>query len=131
MAVIYIGTTSSNTVAMPDPKLGGFQVDLQDIDSGNTTRTANGTMVRDRVCGGANAKRKLELEWGPLSGTDVKKILQAIGGVFFYVKYPDPYTDAQRTAQFYCGDRTAPVYSANSNGAVTLWEGLKVNFIEK
>ena len=131
MAVLFIGSTSSNLTAMPDPKKGGMTVKLQDIDSGSTTRTADGTMTRDRVVGGANAKRKLELEWPPLTPAQASQVLQAVGSVFVYVKYPDPYTGAFRTAQFYAGDRAAPIYNADSNGNVGYWENIKFDLIEK
>ena len=130
MAVLYIGNTSNSLVAMPDPKKEGLTVNLQDIDASTTTRSANGTMLRDRVVGGANAKRKLEIEWPPLSPTDMSTVLQAIAGEFFYVNYPDPYTGAARTAQFYAGDRSAPVYTVALTGN-PLWKSLKVNLIEK
>ena len=129
MAIISIGSSASNLSPMPDPKIGGMVVRLQDIDSGYTTRTASGKMLRDRVVGGANAKRKLDLEWPPLTGTDASTLLQAVSPVFFYVKYPDPYTNADRTAVFYVGDREAPVYQV-INGTVR-WEGIKFNLIEQ
>ena len=125
MAVLYI-----NNIAMPDPKVKGMSVRLQDIDSENTTRTASGTMIRDRIVGGANAKRKLVLEWPPLSPNDAKKLLQAVGGTFFSVTYPDPYTGATRTAQFYAGDREAPIYNIDSSGN-PVWDGIKFDLIEK
>ena len=130
MAILYIGSSSGSLTAMPDPKHGGFTVRLQDVDAGTTGRTANGTMIRNRVVGGANAKRKLEIEWPMMNGTDTSTVLQAVSGVFFWVKYPDPYTNAERTAQFYVGDREAPVYTVDSSGNV-MWEGIKYNLIEK
>lgn len=130
MAVLYIGSTAGNLSAMPDPKHHGLTVRLQDVDAGTTGRTANGTMIRNRVAGGASAKRKLEIEWPMLNGTDAATVLQAVAGVFVYVRYPDPYTNANRTAQFYVGDREAPVYSVDSNGN-PMWDGIKYNLIEK
>lgn len=129
MAVLYIGNSSSNLTAMPDPKMRGLVVRLQDIDASSTGRAADGTMIRDRVVGGANAKRKLEIEWPPLRTQDARTVLQAVSNLFFYVKYPDPYTGDYRTARFYAGDREAPVYNVDANGV--LWEGIKYNLIER
>lgn len=129
MAILYIGTTSSSLQAMPDPKLRGFTVRLQDVDASSTGRTANGTMIRDRVVGGANAKRKLEIEWPPLRTADASKVLQAVANTFVWVQYPDPYVGNTRTAQFYVGDREAPVYRVDEQGI--LWDGIKYNLIEK
>ena len=125
MAIIYVGESGSALTALPDPAV--LTVLLQDIDTAATTRSANGTMLRDRVVGGATAKRKIELEWPPLDSA----ILQAIQAVFFYVKYPDPYTGKDRIKQFYAGDRSVPMYHYNLHGQGILWEGLKVNLIEK
>ena len=130
MAILYIGSSEYALEAMPDPKLQGLTVLLQDLDSENSTRTASGRMVRDRIAGGATAKRKLQITWPAMHTEDVKKTLQAIAGSFFWVKYPDPYTGAYRTAEFYAGDRTAPIYGGESPEGL-LWEGLEVNLIER
>ena len=130
MAILSIGSSASTLVDMPDPKLRGFTVSLQDIDSGQTTRTASGKMIRDRVVGGANAKRKLVIEWPPLNGADAQIVLQAVSDVFVYVKYLDPYTNAYRTAQFYAGDREAPMYNLDMDGN-PVWEGIKYDLIEQ
>lgn len=129
MAILYY-KSGENYVALPDPKLRGLTVSLQDIDSGQTTRTASGKMIRDRVVGGANAKRKLAIEWPALNGTDAQAVLQAVAGVFVEIKYPDPYTNSERTAMFYAGDREAPVYSVDAHGNV-VWEGIKYDLIEQ
>lgn len=109
-------------VAVKDPKV--FQVDINDIDK-ESERNANGTMQRTRVA----VKRKLTVEWGPLSNAEISKILNAVSDVFFTVKYPDPVTGALATKTFYTGDRSAPVLKV-ING-VTRWEGLKTNLVEK
>lgn len=127
MAILKIGTSAESLVDMPEPY--ALTVRLQDIDSANSGRSANGTMIRDRVAGGSSAKRKLEVEWPPLSPDDIKTVFQAIGGKFFAVSYPDPYTGANRTGTFYAGDRTAPV--ARVWDGEVLWENASVNFIEK
>lgn len=130
MAIIYIGNTADTVAAVPDPKLQGLTVTLQDLDSENSTRTASGRMVRDRIVGGAEAKRKLEITWPAMSSADMSRTLQAIAGSFFWVKYPDPYTGTYRTAEFYAGDRSAPIYGGQTPEGM-LWEGLEVNLIER
>lgn len=127
MAILEIGTSSGLLAPMPDP--AELTVKLQDIDSANSGRSANGTMIRDRVVGGANAKRKVEVEWPPLSTAEASMILKAIKDTFFYVKYPDPYTGDWRVATFYAGDRSAPV--ARIWDGEILWNNISVNFIEK
>ena len=128
MAIISVGATVETLAALPDPST--LTVLLQDIDASTTTRSANGTMLRDRIVGGENAKRKLELAWSALRPEPAKRILQAIKDEFFWVQYPDPYTGEDRIAEFYAGDRTVPMYHYNLNGEI-LWERIGVNLIER
>ena len=129
MAILMVGPTGSALTALPDPKV--MSVLLQDIDAATTTRSANGTMLRDRICGGAYAKRKIEIEWPPVNSADASMILQAMQAEFFYLKYPDPYDGTDRIAQFYTGDRSVPMYNYNLSGNGILWEKIKVNLIER
>lgn len=128
-ALIQIGTMETELTALPCPSK--LTVGLMDIDAETTTRSASGKMLRDRVCGGETAKRKLELEWPASETTKVKAILQAIKDEFFYVRYPDPYSGEMRTARFYAGDRSVPMYSYNLYNRGILWEQVKVNLIEE
>ena len=129
-SVLMIGDTAETLAEMPDPALEGLKVTLQDLDSESSTRTANGTMKRDRIVGGADAKRKLELEFPALAPAAAARLLQAISGVFFWVRYPDPYTGTFRVAEFDSGDRSAPVYTADASGNV-LWNRITFNLIER
>ena len=128
-ALIQVGETEDALTALPCPTK--LTVNLMDIDAETTTRSANGTMLRDRICGGATAKRKLELEWPATNGANVQKVLQGIQSEFFYVRYPDPYEGAMRTAHFYAGDRKVPMYSYNLHGDGILWNNYTVNLIEE
>lgn len=128
-AMIQVGTTETALTALPCPSK--LTVNLMDIDAETTTRSASGKMLRDRICGGATSKRKLEIEWLACETDTAKTILQAIEDEFFYVRYPDPYTGGMRTAHFYAGDRSVPMYSYNLYNRGILWNGLKVNLIEE
>ncbi len=130
MAIISVGAIDSEVLtALPAPF--SMSVIVQDIDAATTTRSANGTMLRDRVAGGETAKRKIEMEWTGLNARKVSQILQSIGGEFFKVQYPDTYTGEDRTAIFYCGDRTAEMYNYNLHGNGIVWKSLRANFIEQ
>lgn len=109
-------------VEVKDPSV--FQVDIMDIDK-ESERNANGTMQRTRVA----TKRKLTIEWNPLSNAEISKILKAMSGVFFTVKYPDPYEGMTITKTFYPGDRSAP--ALRFKGGAMRWEGLKTNLVEQ
>lgn len=122
MATFYFGSTP-----MPEPAHGGASMSLQDVDGSSTGRLQDGTMTRDRV----TQKIKWNFKFPPLTGSQLNTILTAINVPFFSFTYPNPYsnTNATETKDFYCGDRSAPIYW-NRNGTI-LWEGLSVNFIEK
>lgn len=128
--IIKIGTVATNMIEMPDP--AEMTVSLQDIDAPSTGRSANGTMIRDRVVGGAAAKRKIELRWPPMYSPGISTILAAISNTFFLVEYPDPYTAARRIGTFYAGDRTLPVSSVLEPGQENpLWKSMSVDLIEQ
>lgn len=110
-----------NGVAVATPKT--FQVDITDLD-GESNRNAKGELIRDRIA----VKRKLNLEWGSLTQSEIQTLLKAVSSVFFTVNFPDPQLGLI-TKTMYVGDRSAPMYSCIKG--VSKWEGLKMNFIEK
>ena len=112
---------SINGVAIATPKV--FEVAVSDLD-GESNRNANGELIRDRIA----VKRKINLEWGPLTQAEIQTLLNAVSSVFFTVTFPDPMSGVI-TKTMYVGDRTAPAYQY-INGEVK-WQGLKMNFIEK
>lgn len=112
---------SINGVKIATPKT--YEATVSDLD-GESNRNANGDLIRDRIA----VKRKLNLEWGLLTQSEMSQILNAVSGVFFTVTFPDPQL-GMVTKTMYVGDRTAPAYQY-INGEVK-WQGLKMNFIEK
>lgn len=103
-----------------------FMVTTMDLDDGDTTtRSANGTLNRDRVA----VKRQIEIEWGPLSWANMATILQLISNTFFDVYYPDPQEYTYVTKIFYAANRPCPV--AREMKGQLLWQGLKVTLIER
>lgn len=113
-----------NGVNVKTPKSYIFSV--MDLD-GKTERTASGKMKRDRIA----TKRRLELEWGHLSDSEVSTIMNAVSPVFFPVTYPDALTGNQQTKTFYVGDRTSPAYSWDPTMQRAKWEGLSLNLVEQ
>ncbi len=110
-----------NGVAIAAPS--NYEVTIQDLD-GESNRNASGNMIRDRIA----VKRKINLEWPPLSQVEISTLLNAVSSVFFTVTFPDPQ-QGMITKTMYVGDRTAPAYQYK-NGEVK-WSNLKMNFIEK
>ena len=110
-----------NGVDIATPKT--YEATVTDLD-GESNRNANGELIRDRIA----VKRKLNLEWGPLTQTEIQTLLSAVSSVFFTVTFPDPQLGII-TKTMYVGDRTSPAYQYK-DGQVK-WQGLKMNFIEK
>lgn len=110
-----------NGVAIATPKI--YEATVSDLD-GESNRNAAGQLIRDRIA----VKRKLNLEWGPLSQSEIAPILNAVSGVFFTVTFPDPQLGVI-TKTMYVGDRTAPAYRYIDEEVK--WSGLKLNLIEK
>lgn len=110
-----------NGVDIATPKT--FDITISDLD-GESNRNAAGTMVRDRIA----IKRKINIEWPPLTQTEISTLLNAVSGVFFTVTFPDPQQGIV-TKTMYVGDRSAPAYCYKNGEAK--WSGLKMNFIEK
>lgn len=113
-------TVNGTTIKTPSK----LSVGIYDV-SKNADRNASGDILIDRVA----VKRKLEMEWGALTNAQISTLLSAITAVFFTVVYPDPQTGTDKSITCYVGDRAAPMYREISG--VPLWEGLKMNFIEK
>lgn len=112
-----------NGVEVTAPKT--YQPSLNDID-GATNRNANGELIRDRIA----TKRKLEMEWGPLSQNEISTLLNAVADEFFECEFLDP-KDGVIAKTMYVGDRTAPAYLYDSDSGEMKWKSLKMDFIEK
>ena len=112
-----------NGVDIVTPK--SYQPTISDID-GESNRNAKGELIRDRIA----VKRKLDLEWGPLSQSEISTLLKAVSDVFFEVEFPDPQ-DGVITKTMYVGDRTPPLYEYDEESKECKWKSLKMNFIEQ
>lgn len=103
-----------------------FTVTTMDLDdAATTTRTADGTLNRDRVA----VKRQIEMTFPPLPWAKVSAILQAMGDVFFDFYYPDPYAGEYVTKRFYVGNRPAPV-ALVKNGEL-YWGEMQITLTEQ
>ena len=114
---------SVNGTKIAVPK--SYKVTVSDID-GESNRNANGELIRDRI----TVKRKLEMEWGPLSDDEISTLLKAVKNTFFNCTFPDPQ-EGVLTKTMYVGDRSAPAYMYDEKTKSTKWQELKMNFIEK
>jgi hypothetical protein len=119
---MQIKINNVNIARMPSE----FTVTVLDLDDADaTTRTADGTLNRDRI----TTKRQIEMKFNALTWADISSILQAISGVFFDLYYPDPMTGTYVTKTFYVGNRPAPV-AIEKNGVIW-WAGLEITLTER
>lgn len=102
-----------------------YQPSLNDID-GDSNRNAVGKLLRDRIA----TKRKIEMEWGPLTQDEISTLLNAVQDEFFSCEFLDP-KDGVITKTMYVGDRTAPAYTYDEDSKEMRWKSLKMDFIEQ
>jgi hypothetical protein len=141
MLKIYNATYPSG-VDIATPKT--FTVELMDLDSQNTQRTANGTMVRDVI---RSRVRKIQMDFPALTRAEMQTLLTAVnaeasfsatgitdasgtvtvGKGFFVLEYPDPLSTTNHKRIFYVGDRKVPMYDFSRG----LWEGTQFSLIER
>lgn len=103
-----------------------FRVQVMDLDDGeSTTRTADGTLSRDRIA----VKRQIEMTFAAMTWDELSAVLGSMTDEFFDVTYPDPLTGTQQTKTFYVGDRQAAV-AIYRNGEYW-WDGLQMTLTEQ
>lgn len=96
------------------------------LDSSESGRNSAGNMVRQVV----NVKENIELEFPPMSDSEIQTILRLVEPTFFDVTYISPY-HGRTTRKFYVGDRSAANYSWNDKFKAMKWQDLKFNLIER
>lgn len=115
-----------NGVKLPaSPKPGGFTVTTSDLDAETTTRTADGTLNRDRI----GIKKRIELEFGLLKWSEISGILKLMKDIFIEVYFPDPESGKYETKTFYVSNRTSAV--PFKTDTELYWDGLKFSLIER
>ena len=118
MAVLLV-----NGQEMPSP--ASMRVTVFDVSS-TADRNASGNVVIDR----AGTKRKLELTWASLCGSELSRLLNAVGSeVFFTAEYPDPVTGGMNSIVCYAGDRSTGIL--RMIGGQPVWTKIEMNWIER
>lgn len=98
-------------------------LDLDDADS--TSRTADGTLTRDRIA----VKRQVQMSWPALKWDDLSAIMQAMADEFFEFYYPDSMSGQYETRTMYVGNRESPI--AIERNGVMWWAGLELTLTEQ
>jgi hypothetical protein len=108
------------------PAPGGFQVTILDLDDADsTTRTADGTLNRERVA----VKRQIEMEFPPLTMEQISGVLKAMEDTYFEFTFPDPMEGDYITRTMYVGNRPAAI-PFEKNGVI-YWSGLRITLTER
>lgn len=98
---------------------------LQDLSSPDSGRTLDGVMHKDRVA----QKVKLACKWKAMPTSEASVLLKNVNSqVNFNLTYFDVQENANRTAKFYVGDRTAPYLWINEEAKMV--ETVSFDFIE-
>jgi len=119
---VYLAINGTEVNVYP----ASFQVTVLDLDDGETTtRTADGTLSRDRIA----VKRQIEANWPPMRWEQLSILLQMMADTFFDLTYPDPMTGRMETKTFYVGNRTSPV--AFERNGMYWWNGLEMTLTER
>lgn len=106
MSILRVGPASGALEEVnPDPS--SMTWGLQDISASDAGRVqdASNTMYKMRT----SQKRKLQLQWAAPTEAQAARILQQFNSEYFMLEYPDAMTGGRRIAEFYAGDRTAPM----------------------
>jgi len=112
-----------NGADMPAPSQ--MKVTIFDVSSAQE-RSAAGEIVMDRVA----VKRRLDLSWASLRGSELAVILNAVTQEpFFEASYPDPATGDMRSMNCLCGERTTGVL--RMEGGAPLWTNVEMTWTEK
>ena len=107
------------------PKLSGLKWSIMSIQSADSGRAEDGTMIATMVA----KKRKLEVSYANLSPEGAAAILDVVcGDMFFEVTYYDVLDAQQETRTFYVGDRSINWYNYNIERGL---ENLQFNLIEQ
>lgn len=127
MAILYVGTQSSQSAVTPDPS--ALQYGYQDISSSDAGRTlASGNPMQKMR---TSRKRKLNISWTLITFAQASAILQAFSPEYFWVRYFDIEDNTWELREFYAGDRTAPVQWMNVPGRDDRVSNLSFDIIER
>ena len=96
---------------------------LEDVSAADSGRTEDTTMYKNRV----GQVVGIELSWTNIGTAEASAILQAFNPEYLFVTYLDLLQGAFVTAEFYVGNRSAPMY----NNRLGLWSNVSFNLIKR
>lgn len=110
-----------NSITLPEPV--AITYDQNKIWSANTGRLDSGYFVGDLIA----IKRKLNIQWGPQTAEDARKILNAVNQQFVTINYTAE-DGTEKSGEFYWGDATGEAYNFTVEHIMS---GFSCNAIER
>lgn len=114
-----IRKVDNSTVKCPS----SYLYKLEDVSSPDAGRTEDTVMHKKRI----GQVIGLELSWQNITTSEVSAILTAFNPEYVMVTYLDAKEGGFRTAEFYVGNRSAPMY----NSLKGLWSNVSFNLIKR
>lgn len=96
---------------------------LEDVSAADSGRTEDATMYKNRV----GQIVGLELSWTNIGTAEASAIINAFDPEYIYVTYLDLKSGDYETAEFYVGNRSAPLY----NNRLVVWSNVRFNLIKR
>lgn len=105
------------------PCPSSYVYSLQDVSAADSGRTEDVTMQKMRIGQIIN----LEIGWESVTVPECSRILQMFDPEYIMLTYLDAKLGDWTTAEFYVGNRVAPLF----NMAMGLWESLSFSVIRR
>ncbi len=96
---------------------------LEDVSAADAGRTEDTMMHKKRIGQVAG----IELSWQNITSSEVSGLLKAFNPEYITVCYLDAMEAKYVTAEFYVGNRSAPMY----NSRLGLWQNVSFNIIKR
>ena len=113
-----------NNINIPCPS--SFEVVLQDFQSDDSNRSADGTMHIDVIC----TKRQIQMGWNYLESNTLFQLLRLFDGSDTYqVYFPDATIGTWITRTMYVGDRQYSIIRVKQNGEI-VYDGIQITLVE-
>lgn len=96
---------------------------LEDVSASDAGRTEDTVMHKKRI----GQVVGIELSWQNITTAEVSALLQAFNPEYITVCYLDAMEGEYVTAEFYVGNRSAPMYNTRRG----LWSNLSFNLIKR
>lgn len=100
-----------------------YQWSLQDISNEQAGRTEDTKMYKNRI----GQDIKLSVSWEKVSIKEASVLLKMFNPEYIMLEYLDTMQGDFVKAEFYVGDRSAPLF----NSKLALWENVSFNLIKR